>query len=164
MIQNKQKLIYTSITIIATILCIIIVYMTHSNISPSGKVAGNVTTSDVSVSINNQLITAYNLKSGVYIAIEDLQLFGFRIEQTDTSLKISTPQKSHINREYIVKLSRIEENENAFYPKKQVVIDDAKISSYTTKKYTLIPVSTLRRFGKCSKESNSTLLTCDLYN
>ena len=163
MTYNKQKLMYISITASAIVMIILMIFFSCSDFSPVGKVAGKIRTSDMSVAINNQLIPAYDLKSGVYIVAEDLQLFGFKVEKTKLSLKIISPENSNINREYIVNLADIEENETAFYPQKQVMLDNTQISSYATKEYTLIPVSILGSLGSCSKESNSTMLKCDLY-
>lgn len=165
MIYRKRNLYYILFSLLVIFVSIILLFGSVSNNSSSaGKLAGRLNSSDISVSINNQLIPSYDFKGGVYMAAEDLQLFGFSVERSKNSVEITSPKSSSINREYLSNLSRIEEAEKVFYPNETVTLDDFKIVSYKTKDFTLVPINILSSLGECSKEANSTLIYCDLYN
>lgn len=165
MIYRKRNLYYILFSLLIIFLSIILLFGSLSNNSSSaGKPAGRLNSSNISISINNQLIPSYDFKGGVYIAAEDLQLFGFLVKKSQNSVEVTSPKSSSINREYLINLSRIEEAEKVFYPNETVTLDNSKIISYKTKDFTLIPINILNSLGECSKEANSTLIYCDLYN
>lgn len=164
--SRKRNLYYIMLSGVIFLISIIIFAGSYSyNSSPAGKAAGRLNISQISVSINNQLIPSYDFKSGVYIAAEDLQLFGFEVTKNKEkhSIKVISPENSSINTKYLPNLSQLEEEEKVFYPTNTVKVDEIKTVSYATKEYTLIPVNILDSLGECSKQANSSYIYCELY-
>jgi len=163
---RKRNLYYILLSGVIFLTSIIIFADSYSdNSSPAGKTAGKLYISKISVSINNQLVPAYDFKNGVYIAAEDLRLFGFEVTKNEEkhSIKVVSPENSSIDTKYLPKLSQLEEAEKVFYPINTVTVDETKTVSYATKEYTLIPVNILDTLGECSKKANSTYIYCELY-
>lgn len=163
--QKKEfAIIIASLAIILISFIIISSNKQDYNSQKFDKYAGKLNISDISISINNQLIPSYNFKGGLYIAAEDLQLFGFEVKHTQTSTNILSPKISNIDNQYITKLSLMNENEKVYYPTTPTNINSDKIISYKTKDYTIIPASILDVLGKCTKKSDSATIYCDLDN
>ena len=164
--SKKRNLYYILLSVAVVFASVIIFADSYSdNSSPAGKAAGRLNISQISISINNQLIPSYDFKSGVYIAAEDLQLFGFEVTKNKEthSVKVVSPENSSINTKYLSKLSQLEEDEKVFYTTNTVTVNEIKTTSYATKEYTLIPVNILDTLGECSKKSNSSYIYCELY-
>ncbi len=134
--------------------------------SPAGNIAGKLTTSSTSVSINNQPISSYDFKNSVYIVAQDLELFNFNItkDKGTHSVYVTTGKEAGINKKYLSKLSMLEEEEKVFYPTENVYINDVRVISYATKDYNLVPVSALNNIGSCTIGTASNTIVCTLFD
>lgn len=112
--------------------------------------AGRITVSDTSVRINGELIPSYGFREMVYIAAQDLRLFGFEVEEDASarSCNITKTDGSYsVNEEYRTRLSNIPDGTAVSFRNYKTFLNGTEIQGYGAGEYIIIPIDTLAGLG-----------------
>lgn len=131
--------------------------------SISKNFEGILKTSSTSVKINDVAIPSYEFKNSIYIAAEDLQLFGFKINYNGNVMNISNESEDYSYREeYFSSLSHLKNNTDVMSADYITELNGKKITAYSTRDYTIIPLSKLGSIGTFQKSDTSNAIICTL--
>ena len=160
---KKTRNIFLIMALVLILVNLLSIVMHRNSDDTPKNLAGVLTASGTTVKINDYPIPSYDFKGSVYIAAEDLQLFGFELLKENDSVKISNSAKKYdYIADYQSSLSHLADNTNVAHPTYKTYLNDNEIQAYATKDYTIIPLRVLGSIGICKQSDSSNAIICTL--